>query len=95
MELIRDKKGEVLIKRAAQLNFREKILKWKNIDPLKCKKCGRIMELVRVWIKGKDNVFDLFEEMKTGPPKIDFSIKESNNLVILNESIEVQQSIFA
>ena len=65
----------MIIKRAAQLNFRDKILKWMNKDPLKCKKCGRTMELVRVWIKDVGTVFDLFEKMKTGPPEIDFSYK--------------------
>jgi hypothetical protein len=94
-ELIRDGKGEVLVKKAAQLNFREKILKWKNKDPLRCKQCGRTMELVRVWIKGKGYVFDLFEEMKTGPPEIDFLRKKSDDQIVLNETIGVQQNFFA
>lgn len=93
--LIRDEKGEVLIKKAARLTFREKILKWTNKDPLRCKKCGRSMELVRVWIKGVGTVFDLYEEMTTGPPESGFLRKKGDDLIKLNETIVVQQSIFA
>lgn len=93
--LVRDENGEVLVKRAAQLTFREKILKWKNKDPLKCKKCGHSMELVRVWIKEVGIVFDLFEKMKTGPPVIDFLRKKGNNLLEVKGNIIFQQSFFA
>jgi hypothetical protein len=94
IKIRRDKEGEVLVKKADRLNFREKIIKWQNKDPLKCKKCGHVMELVKVWIKGRGAVFDLFEEMRTGPPAIDFLKKKENVLVSVNQTTEVQQGLF-
>ena len=94
-ELIRDNDGEVLVKRAAQLTFREKILKWKKRDPLKCKKCGHEMELVKVWIKGVGPVFDLFEELGTGPPIVDFMKKRVDDLVTVVPFTKAQMDLFA
>lgn len=65
----------IAVIRARRLDYQQRILEWKDKDPLKCKKCSRTMELVEVWIKGKGIVFNLYEKLSTGPPYVDFSKK--------------------
>jgi hypothetical protein len=78
---LRDEEGEIIIARAQSLKFREKILKWTGKDPLKCKNCGRDMELVKVWIKGKGTVFDYYQELMRAPPEIKITPKNVENVV--------------
>lgn len=82
----------IIVNRAKKLSFREKIIYWKNKDPLKCKKCGTLMELVQVWIKEKGFVFDLFEEMANGPPSFENFIKNEKKLAPKEEPAIVQMS---
>lgn len=52
--------------------FSDKVFALTGQNPLKCKKCGRQMELVQIWVKGKGYVFDLLEYLEsqaTSPPK--------------------------
>lgn len=90
--LIKDKEGKVLVKRAVRLSFREKILKLRKKDPLKCKKCGRVMELFRVWIEGVGTVFDWFKILTTAPPRIDFVKREKKDNVKEVQNTSVQLS---
>jgi hypothetical protein len=85
-----DPTEKIELKKAETLNFRQNILYWKKRDPLKCKKCGRQMELVKVWIKGRGVVFDLFEKMATAPPE--FKVEEQNIPLVAQkpELLEIQ-----
>ncbi len=94
-EIIRDKEGNVVVKRAARLSFREKILKWNNKDPLRCKKCGRVMEIVKVWVKGRGYVYNWFEDLERAPPLFEKTVKKSNNLMNIKDELSVQLSFFA
>ena len=82
----------MLVKRACNLSFREKIMKWKKRDPLKCKECGRVMELVEVWIKEKGKVFDYFDELRRAPPEI--QLIPSRKVKVESEPM-VQQRLIA
>lgn len=81
----------IALKKAEALSFRERIIYWKKKDPLKCKKCGRQMELVQVWIKGRGFVFDLFDKMATGPPQFIYEDKMVEFLPPKIELFAVQQ----
>lgn len=53
------------------LNYRDLVKLWWGTDPLQCRKCGEIMELVRVWKPGKGFVFSIFKHLfgkDIGPP---------------------------
>ncbi|MBF0367288.1 MAG: hypothetical protein HQK50_17050 [Oligoflexia bacterium] len=54
---------QILLKKARELSYREKIMEWRGVDPLKCKDCGRTMEIVEIWIKGKGTVYDWFKAL--------------------------------
>ena len=91
--IVPDPEERIALKKAEALSFREKIIYWKKKDPLKCKNCGRQMELVQVWIKGRGFVFDLFEKMATGLPKFVYDDKVAEFPPPKFELFAVQQGL--
>lgn len=74
-----------------QKTFSDKVYALTGQNPLKCKNCGGIMELVQIWVKGKGYVFDLLafmESQATGPPK-EASIPKKSNLPLINDQKKV------
>ena len=69
-------KNTFVVDQDIKKTFSDKVYALTGQNPLKCKKCGHIMELVQIWVKGKGYVFDLLEYLEsqaTSPPnyKID------------------------
>lgn len=74
-------KNAFVVEPEAKKSFSDKVFALTGQNPLKCKNCGRQMELVQIWIKGKGYVFDLLEYLEsqaTSPPKPDSGSKKVN-----------------
>ncbi len=57
--------------RIARLTYKSLVEIWWKYDPLRCRKCGELMELVRIWNPKKGFVFSLFSNLfgkDIGPP---------------------------
>jgi len=47
--------------KSKKISYRERMLKEFNVDPCKCPRCGKEMELVKIWHPKYGDIYDLFE----------------------------------
>lgn len=46
-----------------KMTFSDRVKRWWGKDPLECSRCGKKMELVKVWSQKNGVIFDLFSWM--------------------------------
>jgi hypothetical protein len=90
-----DPDREIELKRAQRLSFRERVILIRKKDPLRCKKCNRVMELVKVWTKSKGTIFNYYEKLANAPPIINFKINKQENISKIEGPSMVQMDFFS